>query len=220
MHGYDGRTDVFETLRALDDLVRSGKVRYLGCTEFSAWNLMKALGLADAGHLVRFSALQSYYSILARELEYEFVPLCIDQGVGILAWSPLAGGFLTGKYRQGEPDPPDTRRQGMGDPGTIDEAHGYTIVEALEVIAAERGVSPSQVAVNYVRGKPGVTSVVIGARNREQLADDLAAASWSLSQEEMSRLDEISQRPLAYPYWNQQRFNQDRMCWPEVAVAP
>lgn len=116
MHGYDGRTDVMETLRALDDLVRSGRVRYVGCTEFSAWHLMKALGRSDACHLTRFAALQSYYSILARELEYEFVPLCIDQGVGILAWSPLAGGFLTGKYRPGQPDPPSTRRAAMGDP--------------------------------------------------------------------------------------------------------
>jgi aryl-alcohol dehydrogenase-like predicted oxidoreductase len=219
MHGYDGRTDVLETLGALDDLVRSGKVRYVGCTEFSAWHLMKALGLSDARQLTRFAALQSYYSILGRELEYEFVPLCIDQGVGILAWSPLAGGFLTGKYRPGQPDPPNTRRQGMGDPGTIDEAHGYKIIAALAGIAAERGVSAAQVAVNYVRAKPGVTSVVIGARNSGQLADDLAAASWSLSQEEMRRLDEISGRPLPYPYWNQQRFNQDRMCWPEAAVA-
>jgi aryl-alcohol dehydrogenase-like predicted oxidoreductase len=220
MHGYDGRTDVMETLGALDDLVRSGKVRYVGCTEFSAWHLMKALGRSDASHLIRFASLQSYYSLLARELEYEFVPLCIDQGVGILAWSPLAGGFLTGKYRPGRPDPPNTRRQAMGDPGTIDEAHARTIVELLEVIAAERGVSAAQVAINYVRGKPGVTSVVIGARNQEQLVDDLGAANWSLSQEEMRRLDEVSRRPLPYPYWNQQRFNQERMGWPEVALEP
>jgi aryl-alcohol dehydrogenase-like predicted oxidoreductase len=220
MHGYDGHTDLTETLRALDDLVRSGKVRYVGCTEFSAWHLMKALGLADAGHLTRFAALQGYYSLLARELEYEFVPLCLDQGVGILAWSPLAGGFLTGKYRPGLPGPANTRRQGMGDPGTIDEAHAHAIVGLLEVIAAERGVTAAQVAINYVRAKPGVTSVVIGARDQEQLTDDLAAASWSLSGEEISRLDEASRRPLPYPYWNQQRFNQERMRWPEVAVEP
>src|SRR5712692_9063595 len=109
---------------------------------------------------------------------------------------------------------------GMSDPCTSDEAHSYKVMAALTGIAADRGVSAAQVAVNYVRGKPGVTSVVIGARNSEQLTDDLAAASWSLSQEEMRRLDEISRRPLPYPYWNQQRFNQDRMCWPEVAVAP
>jgi aryl-alcohol dehydrogenase-like predicted oxidoreductase len=220
MHGYDGRTDVHETLRALDDLVRSGKVRYVGCTEFSAWHLMKALGAADASHLTRFSSLQSYYSILGRELEYEFVPLCLDQGVGILAWSALAGGFLTGKYRPGQPDPANTRRKGMGDPGTLDEGHGYQVIAVLAEIAAERGVTPAQVAINYVRGKPGVTSVVIGARNEEQLADDLAAASWSLAAEEMRRLDQVSRRPLPYPYWNQQRFNTERMCWPEVAVDP
>ena len=220
MHGYDGRTDVMETLRALDDLVRSGKVRYVGCTEFSAWHLMKALGLSDAGHLTRFATLQSYYSLLGRELEYEFVPLCIDQGVGILAWSALAGGFLTGKYGSGQPDPPNTRRKGMGDPGTIDEVQAHQVIAVLTSIAAERGVSAAQVAINYVRGKPGVTSVVVGARNEEQLLDDLAAASWSLSQEEMHRLDDVSRRPLPYPHWNQQRFNQERMCWPEVAVDP
>jgi aryl-alcohol dehydrogenase-like predicted oxidoreductase len=219
MHGYDGRTNLIETLTALDDLVRSGKVRYIGCTEFSAWHLMKALGLSEARHLTRFAALQSYYSILARELEYEFIPLCVDQGVGILAWSPLAGGFLTGKYRPGQADPPNTRRKGMGDPGTIDEVRGHKIVEALEAVAATRGVSAAQVAINYVRGKPGITSVVIGARNDEQLVDDLTAASWSLSEEEMRRLDDVSLCPLPYPYWNQRRFNQDRMCWPEVAVS-
>jgi aryl-alcohol dehydrogenase-like predicted oxidoreductase len=220
MHGYDGRTDVRETLRALDDLIRSGKVRYVGCTEFSAWHLMKALGLADAAQLNRFASLQAYYSLVGRELEQEFVPLCLDQGVGILAWSALAGGFLTGKYRPGQPYPPGTRRAGMGDPGTIDEAHGYQVVEVVAAIAAEREVSPAQVAINYVLGRPGVTSVVIGARTDEQLADNLAAAGWSLSAAEMGRLDEISRRPLPYPYWNQQRFNTDRMCWPEVAVAP
>jgi len=198
--------------------VRSGKVRYIGCTEFSAWHLMKALGLADSAHLTRFAALQSYYSLAGRELEYEFVPLCLDQGVGILAWSPLAGGFLTGKYRPGQPDPPNTRRRHMGDPGTIDQARGYETIEVLEAIAAERGVSAAQAAINYVRGKPGVTSVVIGARNEDQLADDLAAAQWSLSADEMDRLDKVSQAPLPYPYWNQQRFNTDRMSWPEAAV--
>ena len=218
MHGYDGHTDVMETLRALDDLVRSGKVRYVGCTEFSAWHLMKALGLADSAHLTRFAAVQSYYSLAGRELEYEFVPLCLDQGVGILAWSPLAGGFLTGKYRAGQPDPPNTRRRNMGDPGTIDQARGYETIEVLEAIAAERGVSAAQAAINYVRGKPGVTSVVIGARNEDQLADDLAAAQWSLSAGEMDRLDKVSQAPLPYPYWNQQRFNTGRMSWPEAAV--
>ena len=218
MHGYDGRTDVAETLRALDDLVRSGKVRYVGCTEFSAWHLMKALATSDAHHLSRFATFQGYYSILARELEYEFVPLCLDQGLGILAWSPLAGGYLTGKYRPGQPDPPNTRRGAMGDPGTIDEERGQRVVAALASVANEREVSVAQVAINYVKGRDGVSSVVIGARNFEQLGDDLAAASWSLTPEESRRLDEASDQPLPYPYWNQHRFNVARMSWPEAAV--
>jgi aryl-alcohol dehydrogenase-like predicted oxidoreductase len=179
---------------------------------------MKALATSDAEHLNRFASLQAYFSLLARELEYEFVPLCIDQGVGILAWSPLAGGFLTGKYRPGLPIPANTRRAPMGDPGTIDEAHGNEIVEVLAQVGGERGASMAQVAINYVRGKAGVSSVVIGARNEEQLIDNLGAASWSLSDEEMRQLDKVSARPLPYPYWNQQRFNQERMSWPEVAV--
>jgi aryl-alcohol dehydrogenase-like predicted oxidoreductase len=218
MHGYDGRTDPVETLRALDDLVRAGKVRYLGCTEFSAWHLMKALAVADAQHLNRFSAIQAYYSILARELEYEFVPMCLDQGLGILTWSPLAGGLLTGKYQGGTSDPPGTRRAAMGDPGTIDEVRAERITTVLLAIASERDVTAAQVAINYVKGRTGVTSVVLGARSTMQLIDDLGAATWSLTDEEMQRLDEVSALPLPYPYWNQHRFNLDRMAWPEAAV--
>jgi aryl-alcohol dehydrogenase-like predicted oxidoreductase len=218
MHGYDGRADIVETLRALDDLVRAGKVRYLGCTEFSAWHLMKALAAADAQHLGRFAAIQAYYSILARELEYEFVPLCMDQGLGILAWSPLAGGYLTGKYVAGQPDPPGTRRAGMGDPGSIVEERAQPIVATLQVIASERGTTSAQVAINYVKGRVGVTSVVLGARTTSQLLDDLGAATWSLTNEEVARLDEVSALPLPYPYWNQHRFNLERMGWPEAAV--
>lgn len=220
MHGYDGYTDPYETLRALDDLVRSGKVRYIGCTEYSAWHLMKALAASDAAHLTRFAAIQGYYSLLGRELEYEFVPLCMDQGLGILAWSPLAGGFLTGKYQPGKPYPANTRRGAMGDPGVIDEARGSAIVDALVDIANERAVSCAQVAINYVRSKSGVTSVVVGARNREQLADDLSAAAWSLTAAEIARLDDVSDAALPYPYWNQQRFNQARMSAPEAATRP
>jgi aryl-alcohol dehydrogenase-like predicted oxidoreductase len=218
MHGYDGHTDIVETLRALDDLVRAGKVRYLGCTEFSAWHLMKALGVADAHNLNRFSTIQGYYSILARELEYEFVPLSFDQGLGILAWSPLAGGFLTGKYQPGQPDPPGTRRAAMGDPGTIDEERAHRIMSVLLAIANERGVTTAQAAINYVKARAGVTSVVLGARTTEQLLDDLGAAAWSLTIDEMLRLDEVSALPLPYPYWNQHRFNLDRLGWPEAAV--
>jgi aryl-alcohol dehydrogenase-like predicted oxidoreductase len=218
MHGYDGRTDAVETLWALDDLVRTGKVRYIGCTEFSAWHLMKALATSDAHHLTRFATIQGYYSILARELEYEFVPLCLDQGLCILAWSPLAGGYLTGKYQPGEPTDATTRRAAMGDPGVIDDTRGQKIVAALQSVARERGVTTAQVAINYVKGRVAVSSVVLGARNLAQLTDDLGAAEWSLTPEETQRLDEVSGLPLPYPYWNQHRFNLDRMDWPEAAV--
>ncbi len=218
MHGYDGRTDPVETLRALDDLVRSGKVRYVGCTEFSAWHLMRALALSDTHHLARFATIQGYYSILARELEYEFVPLCLDQGLGILAWSPLAGGYLTGKYQPGAPANEVTRRAAMGDPGVIDDARGQKVVAVLQSVAHEQGVSAAQVAINYVKGRAGVSSVVLGARNLVQLTDDLGAASWSLTAAQTQRLDEVSYLPLPYPYWNQHRFNLDRMDWPEPAV--
>ena len=208
VHGFDALTDLEQTLQALDDLVRAGKVRYLGCSNYSAWHLMKALDVSAHRGIERYASLQAYYSLIARELEWELVPLCLDQGVGILVWSPLAGGFLTGKFRRGSEAESGTRWGGGWTPGHVDLDHGHEIVDLCREIALERDVSVAQVSLNYLLRKPGITSLIVGARTREQLADNLAAASWELSAEEVARLDAVSERPLPYPYWHQRQFNE------------
>jgi aryl-alcohol dehydrogenase-like predicted oxidoreductase len=214
VHGFDALTPLEETLRALDDLVRAGKVRYIGCSNYSAWHLMKALGISERDGLERYISQQVYYSLVARELEYELVPLALDQGIGGLIWSPLAGGFLTGKFRRGQAGPQDTRRVQRGDPGTIDEERGYGIVDVLEEIAQAHDATIAQAALNWLLQKPGVTSVLIGARRQEQLVDNLKAASWQMSAEELRRLDEVSATPPIYPYWHQRRNNAARIPQP------
>lgn len=211
VHGIDELTAMEETLRALDDLVRSGKVRYVGCSNFSAWHLMKALATSDRLLLERYASLQAYYNLVARELEWELLPLCLDQGVGVLVWSPLAGGFLSGKFRRDTPVLAGTRRAELGSPSAFDEEHGFGIVDVLDEIARARGVSVAQVALNWLLARPAVTSLVIGARNREQLEDNLAAPQWALSSEEVARLDAASDRPVPYPYWHQRAFNAERL---------
>jgi aryl-alcohol dehydrogenase-like predicted oxidoreductase len=211
VHGFDALTPLEETLGALDDLVRSGKVRYIGCSNYSAWHLMKALCISERKGLERFVSQQVYYSLIARELEYELVPLSLDQGLGILVWSPLAGGFLSGKFRRGQPGPEGTRRSQRGDPGTIDEEKGYDIVDVLEEIAREHEATIAQAALNWLLHRLGVTSVIIGARTEEQLRDNLEAASWEMTDEEVRRLDEASATPPIFPYWHQRRFNTERI---------
>jgi aryl-alcohol dehydrogenase-like predicted oxidoreductase len=210
VHGFDALTPLEETLRALDDLVRAGKVRYIGCSNYSAWHLMKALSISERQGLERYVSQQVYYSLVARELEYELVPLALDQGIGGLIWSPLSGGFLTGKFRRGQAGPQDTRRVQRGDPGTIDEEKGFDIVDVLEEIAQAHNASIAQAALNWLLCKPGVTSVLIGARREEQLVDNLKTASWQMSAEEVQRLDEVSASPPIYPYWHQ-RWNNARI---------
>jgi aryl-alcohol dehydrogenase-like predicted oxidoreductase len=220
VHGYDGRTDLEETLRALDDLVRAGTIRYIGCSNYSAWHLMKALAISDRRGLERYAALQAYYSLVARELEWELVPLCLDQRVGILVWSPLAGGWLTGKFRRGQPPPEGARTARNGAPGGLpDEEQAFDIVDALVDIAAARGASPAQVALAWVMGRPGVTSAIVGARNEEQLADNLAAADLVLDPEERARLERVSAVRLPYPQWHQLRFNTARLDEPWMHAA-
>lgn len=215
VHSIDGRTDPAETLRALDDLVRAGKVRYVGCSNFAAWQLMKALAVSEREHLVRYSALQAHYSLVARDLEHELVPLCVDQGVGILVWSPLSGGFLTGKVRRDVPAPEGSRGAAMPPPGGLsDPAAAHDTVDALVAIAADRGVSPAQVALNWLLARPGVTSLIVGARTEEQLADNLAAAGWSLTPGEVAHLDAVSAPRLPYPQWHQLRYNAERLTEP------
>ena len=204
LHQWDGQTPLEETLEALDTLVRSGKVRYVGCSNYSGWHLMKALAIAERHNYVRYVSQQIHYTLQAREAEYELVPIAVDQGVGILVWSPLAGGLLSGKYRRGQQHPHGSRRlTEWQEPPVRNEAALYDIIEVLVEIGQERGVSAAQVALAWLLGRPGVTSVIVGARRDEQLVDNLAAADLVLSAEERSRLDKVSELPLLYPYWHQ-----------------
>jgi aryl-alcohol dehydrogenase-like predicted oxidoreductase len=210
VHGFDALTAVDETLRAFEDLVRSGKVRYVGCSNLSGWQLMKSLAASERLGISRYEALQAYYSLVGRDLEHELVPLCRDQQVGVLVWSPLAFGFLGGKYRRGEKAPEDARLSAWGAPGTIDE-QSWAVLDEVRRIADERAISPAQVALNWLLRRPAVTSVIVGARNGRQLGDNLRAAEWRLSDEEAARLERVSARPLPYPYWHQQKYNGERM---------
>ncbi len=211
VHSYDPRTPLEETLRSLDDLVREGKVRYVGVSNFTGWQLMKALAISDKQNLERFVTLQALYSLISRDLENELVPLCLDQKLGILPWSPLGGGFLTGKYRRGKPRPEGARRSDLTNQFLqFDEEKGYDIVDELERIAKGHSATIAQAALNYLLRKPGVTSVIIGARNKEQLADNLRAADWEMNPEEVMQLDELSKPVRVYPYWAIERTSADR----------
>jgi aryl-alcohol dehydrogenase-like predicted oxidoreductase len=204
VHNFDPDTPLEETMRALDDLVRQGKVRYIGCSNFSGWQLMKALAISDKRGWDRFITLQALYSLLARELENELVPLCLDQGLGIMVWSPLSGGFLSGKYRRGKPQPKGTRLSGPQPRFLqVDEEKGFDIVEELDKIGKAHHATVAQAALNYLLAKEGVSSVIIGARTPEQLADNLKTVDWEMSAEEVARLDEMSEPVPVYPYWMQ-----------------
>jgi aryl-alcohol dehydrogenase-like predicted oxidoreductase len=212
VHEWDGATPLEETLGALDHLVSSGKVRYIGCSNYAGWHLMKALGISERRNLQRFVSQQIYYSLQARDAEYELVPVALDQGVGILVWSPLAGGLLSGKYRRGQDGPEGSRHlTDWNEPPVRNEDQVYDIVDALVEIAEEHDASPAQVALAWTLGRPGIASVVIGARTDEQLADNLGAADLVLGEEERSRLDELSAPPLLYPYWHQAKTANDRL---------
>ncbi len=211
VHSFDPFTPLEETLRALDDLVRDGKVRYIGASNFTGWQLMKALAVSEKQNLEKFVTLQALYSLIARDLENELVPLSLDQNLGILPWSPLGGGFLTGKYRRGKPRPEGARRS---DPSKqflqFDEEKGFDIVDELEKTAKSHNATITQAALNYLLRKPGVTSVIIGAKNKEQLNDNLKTTDWEMTPGEVVRLDELSKPPRAYPYWMLERLYQDR----------
>jgi aryl-alcohol dehydrogenase-like predicted oxidoreductase len=216
LHEWDGVTPVEETLEALDHLVRSGKVRYVGCSNFAGWQLSKSLGVAERRGLPRYISQQIHYSLQAREAEYELVPAGLDQGVGIMVWSPLAGGLLSGKYRRNQ-DPPAGSRHvtDWGEPPVRDTKQLYDIVDALVEIAVERGVSAAQIALAWLLGRPGVSTIVIGARTSEQLADNLAATELQLTDEEQTLLDSVSRPPLIYPHWHQAASTGDRLGEPE-----
>ena len=212
LHQWDGQTPLEETLEALDTLVRTGKVRYIGASNFSGWHLMKAMETARSHGLVPLVSQQIHYSLQAREAENELVPITLDQGLGILVWSPLAGGLLSGKYRRGQSAPEGTRHfNNWGEPPIHDEGKLYDTIEALVQIAEARGVSAAEVALAWLLARPGVTSLVIGARTEAQLTANLRAAELSLTAEETARLDEVSLQPLQYPYWHQANTASSRL---------
>jgi aryl-alcohol dehydrogenase-like predicted oxidoreductase len=219
VHEWDGQTPLEETLEALDTLVRSGKVRYVGGSNYAGWQLMKALATSDRHGYQRFVTQQIYYSLQARDAEYELVPMAVDQGVGILVWSPLAGGLLSGKFRRGQEGPAGTRAlSDWGEPPVRDWEQLYDTVEALVEIGEGHGVSAAQVALAWLLGRPGVVSLIIGARTDEQLADNLAAADLELSDAERARLEEVSRPPLIYPHWHQARTARDRLGAADLAL--
>ena len=211
IHSFDPYTPQEETLRALDDLVRAGKVRYIGVSNHTGWQLMKALAISDKQNLEKFITLQAYYSLISRDLENELMPLCLDQKLGILPWSPLGGGFLTGKYRRGKERPNNARRT---DPENqflqFDEEKGFDIVDELDRIAKNHDATIAQAALNYLLRKPGVSSVIIGAKTKEQLADNIKASDWEMTVDEVAKLDKLSAPPRVYPNWMLQRTVQDR----------
>jgi len=208
MHGFDGITPIDETLRALDDLITSGKIRYIGCSNFSGWQVMKSLATSEKNGLARYVVYQGYYSLIGRDYEWELMPLGIDQGVGLMVWSPLGWARLTGKIRRGQPLPEGRLQQGgaVGGP-EVEGEYLYNVVDVLDEIAKETGKSIPQIALNWLLQRPTVCNVVVGARNEEQLKQNLGAVGWSLSADQMTRLDAISHRAVAYPYWHQMGYD-------------
>src|SRR4051795_1930398 len=203
VHEWDGLTPLEETLSALDHLVQSGKVRYVGSSNYTARQLMKSLWIADRDGLESFVSEQIYYSLQARDAENELIPIAIDERLGVLVWSPLAGGLLSGKYRRGQETPEGTRRfEGWSEPPVHDEDRLYATVDRLVDLAEGHGVSAAQVALAYTLAKPAVTSVIVGARTEQQLAENLAAADLKLAAADIERLDEVSAQPLPYPFWH------------------
>jgi aryl-alcohol dehydrogenase-like predicted oxidoreductase len=203
MHGFDENTPAEETLKVLDELVASGKVGYVACSNFSGWQLMKSLGIAQRYGWSPYVAHQAYYSLVAREYEWELMPLAIDQGVGTVVWSPIAGGALSGKVRRGRPLPEGTRVSQLGLERAGDLERLYAIVDTLEAIAADVGKTIPPVALNWVLNRPTVSSVVIGARTEAQLRENLGAVGWALSAAHVAKLDAVSDRRPIYPYWHQ-----------------
>ena len=211
LHGFDAKTPVEETLSTLDGFVKAGKIRYIGVSNFSGWHLMKSLAVADRHGWTRYVANQTYYSLIGRDYEWELMPLGVDQKVGAMVWSPLGWGRLTGKIRRGAPLPEGSRlnSQTIVDAGPqVEDDFLYQVVDALDEVAAETGKSVPQVALNWLLQRPTVSSVIIGARNEEQLKQNLGAVGWNLTKEQVAKLDEASKRPFAYPYFHQQGFSE------------
>ena len=209
MHGFDANTPVEETLKALDNLVQSGKVRYIACSNFSGWHLMKSLSVSERYGWSKYIAQQCYYSLLNRDFEWELMPLGIDQQIGTIVWSPLASGKLTGKYRRNQPSPQDARVAQGGSPvesATGDDERLYNIVDVLDELAEETGKSIAQISLNWLLQRPTIANIIIGARNEEQLKQNLQAVGWNLTIEQVKKLDKVSEILPAYPYWHQRQF--------------
>ena len=209
LHGFDARTPVAEVLSTLDDLVRAGKIRYTGVSNFSGWHLQKSLDVADRYGYPRYVANQAYYSLLNRDYEWELMPLGLDQGVSAVVWSPLGWGRLTGKLRRGQPLPDQSRLHKTADKGPpVADEHLYRIVDALDAVAKETGKTIPQIALNWLLQRPTVATVLIGARNEEQLQQNLGAVGWNLTAEQVAQLDKASEVSPPYPYWHQRGFSE------------
>ncbi|HEY1500349.1 MAG TPA: aldo/keto reductase [Acidobacteriaceae bacterium] len=204
MHAFDAFTPVEETLDTLNTLVHAGKVRYIACSNFSGWHLMKSLAVADRYGWTRYVAHQVYYSLIGRDYEWELMPLGVDQGLGALVWSPLGWGRLTGKIRRGQPLPANSRLHKTAEQGPpVQDEYFYRVVDAIDAIAKETGKSVPQIALNWLLHRPTVSSIILGARNEEQLKQNLGAIGWNLTPEQISKLDKASETNFAYPYWHQ-----------------
>ncbi|MBM3617447.1 MAG: aldo/keto reductase [Alphaproteobacteria bacterium] len=208
MHGFDALTPVEETLKTLDGFIQSGKVRYIGCSNFSGWHVMKSLAASERLGLERYTAYQGYYSLVGRDYESELMPLAHDQGIGTMVWSPLGWGRLTGKIRRGVQQTEGRLATKEGETGgpVVEQEYLYDVVDALDEVAQEVGKTIPQVALNWLLQRPTVANIVIGARNEEQLKQNLGAVGWNLTKEQVAKLDAASKRPLAYPFWHQQDF--------------
>ena len=211
MHGFDALTPIEETLSALDNLVRSGKVRYIGCSNFSGWHLMKSLSVSERYGWSRFVSHQAYYSMVGRDFEWELMPLGVDQKVGTLVWSPLGWGRLTGKLRRGQPEPEVSRLPATKHAAPpVSNEHLYKVVDAIDEVAKETGKTVSQIALNWLLQRPTITSVIFGARNEEQLRQNLEAVGWNLTADQVAKLDAASAVDRPYPYWHQQQAAGER----------
>ena len=212
LHSFDALTPVDEVLSTLDNMVRQGKIRYIGCSNFSGWHLMKSLSTSDRYGWSRYVAHQAYYSLVGRDYEWELMPLGVDQKVGAVVWSPLGWGRLTGKIRRGQPMPETSRLNSKvaADAGPqIDQEYLYKVVDALDEVAEETGKTVPQVALNWLLQRPTVSTIIIGARNEEQLRQNLGAVGWNLTKEQIVKLDAASDAPKAYPYWHQYGFDRN-----------
>jgi aryl-alcohol dehydrogenase-like predicted oxidoreductase len=212
LHGFDAVTPIDEVLQTLDNFVRAGKIRYIGCSNFSGWHLMKSLAVSEKYGLARYVAHQAYYSLVGRDYEWELMPVAADQKVGAVVWSPLGWGRLTGKIRRGQPLPENSRLQSklardVGPP--VPDEHVYKVVDAIDAIARETGKTVPQIAINWLLQRPTISTVIIGARNEEQLRQNLGAVGWNLSNEQVAALDAASSVTPAYPYWHQRNFERN-----------